>query len=65
MYEKYVGQTLRVLCEGEGRTDPSLLTGKTPQDVIVDFDGDRSLIGGFVNVKIERAYQWALVGKIV
>ncbi len=65
LYEKYVGQTLRVLCEGEGRTDPSLLTGKTPQDVIVDFDGDRSLIGGFVNVKIERAYQWALVGKIV
>ncbi|MCM1166362.1 MAG: tRNA (N6-isopentenyl adenosine(37)-C2)-methylthiotransferase MiaB [Lachnospiraceae bacterium] len=65
MYGKYVGKTLRVLCEGEGRTDPNLLTGKTPQDVIVDFDGDKSLIGGFVDVKIERAYQWALVGKIV
>ncbi|MDE7362100.1 MAG: tRNA (N6-isopentenyl adenosine(37)-C2)-methylthiotransferase MiaB [Oscillospiraceae bacterium] len=65
MYEKYVGQTLRVLCEGEGRTSSELLTGKTPQDVIVDFDGDRSLIGRFVSVKIERAYQWALVGKII
>lgn len=64
-YEKYVGQTLRVLCEGEGRTCPELLTGKTPQDVIVDFDGDKSLIGQFVNVKIERALQWALLGKIV
>ncbi len=65
LYEKYVGQTLRVLCEGEGRTDPSLLTGKTPQDVIVDFGGDKELIGKFVDVKIERAYQWALTGKIV
>lgn len=65
LYEKYVGQTLRVLCEGEGRTDPNLLTGKTPQDVIVDFDGDKELIGRFVDVKIERAYQWALTGRLV
>ncbi len=64
-YEKYVGRTFRVLCEGGGRTCPDLLTGKTPQDVIVDFDGDRSLIGQFVDVKIERAFQWALLGKIV
>ncbi len=65
LYEKYVGQTFRVLCEGGGRTCPDLLTGKTPQDVIVDFDGDKSLIGQFVDVKIERAFQWALLGKIV
>lgn len=65
IYEKYVGRTFRVLCEGEGRTDPNLLTGKTPQDVIVDFDGDGSLIGRFVDVKIERAYQWALIGKVI
>ena len=65
IYEKYVGQTFRVLCEGEGRTNSSLLTGKTPQDVIVDFDGGRELIGQFVDVKIEKAYQWALIGKIV
>lgn len=65
IYEKYVGQTLRVLCEGEGRTDNSLLTGKTPQDVITDFAGDSSLIGKFVDVKIEKAYNWALLGSIV
>lgn len=64
-YNRYVGQTFRVLCEGEGRTDGSLLTGKTPQDAIVDFEGDRSLIGQFVNVKIEKALNWALIGKII
>lgn len=64
-YSRYVGGTFRVLCEGVGRTDSALLTGKTPQDVIVDFEGDKSLIGQFVNVKIEKALNWALIGKIV
>lgn len=64
MYEKYVGQAFRVLCTGAGRTGNSALTGKTPQDVIVDFDGDETLIGSFVNVKIEKAFNWALLGKI-
>ena len=65
MYEKYVGQTLRVLCDGTGRTQSDLLTGRTPQDVIVDFEGDKSLIGKFVNVKIEEALIWAVKGKLV
>lgn len=64
IYEKYVGKTLRVLCEGVGRTDSALLTGKTPQDVITDFKGDSSLIGNFVNVKIQKAYNWALLGTV-
>lgn len=64
MYEKYVGQAFRVLCTGAGRTGSGALTGKTPQDVIVDFDGDETLIGSFVNVKIEKALNWALLGKI-
>ena len=63
-YNRYIGQTFRVLCEGEGRTDSKLLTGKTPQDVIVDFAGDKSLVGKFVNVKITEAYNWALLGEV-
>ena len=63
-YKDYIGKTLRVLCEGEGRTDPSLVTGKSRQNIIVDFDGDRSLIGSFVDVEITEALAWALRGKI-
>lgn len=65
MYEKYVGKTLRVLCEGTGRSKDTLLTGHTAQDVIVDFDGGKELIGRFVNVKIEQAFDWILVGKTI
>ena len=63
-YKDYIGKTLRVLCEGEGRTDPSLVTGKSRQNIIVDFDGDKSLIGSFVDVEITEALAWALRGKI-
>lgn len=64
-YQGYVGRTLRVLCEGKGRTRDGGLTGKTMQDVIVDFDGNEELIGKFVDVEITEALNWALLGKIV
>ena len=52
-------------CEGDGRFREGLLTGKTPQDVIVDFEGDKSLIGQFVDVKIKQAFQAFVLGKAV
>ncbi len=64
-YKRYEGKTLRVLCEGRGRTDESLFTGKSRQNIIVDFDGDESMIGSFVDVKITRALNWALIGEII
>ncbi len=64
-FEQYVGKTVRVLCDGEGRFREGLLTGRTPQDVIVDFEGDKSLIGQFVDVKIEQAFQAFVLGKAV
>ncbi len=64
-YRRYVGKTLRVLCCGIGRTDPTLLTGKSQQNIIVDFAGDKSLIGRFVSVKITKALNWALIGEII
>ena len=64
-YKRYEGKTLRVLCEGRGRTDESLFTGKSRQNIIVDFDGDESMIGKFVDVKITCALNWALVGEVI
>ena len=64
-YQGYVGRTLRVLCEGKGRTRDGGLTGKSIQNIIVDFDGDESLIGSFVDVRITGALNWALLGELV
>lgn len=64
-YRRYAGKTLRVLCTGRGRTDPLLLTGKSRQNIIVDFAGDESLIGSFCDVRVTKALNWALIGEIV
>ncbi len=64
-YARYVGQTLRVLCEGRGRTDEKLLTGKSRQNIIVDFAGGDELLGKFADVKITKALPWALLGELI
>lgn len=63
-YRSRIGQTLRVLCEGPGRTRDGCLTGKTAHNIIVDFDGGKELIGSFVDVEITGALDWALLGKL-
>lgn len=62
-YQKYVGKTVRVLCEGKGRTVDEYYGGKSRQNIIVDFNGDESDVGQFVDVKITKALNWALVGE--
>lgn len=64
-YQKYVGKTVRVLCEGKGRTSETYFTGKSRQNIIVDFNGDEKDVGTFVNVRITEAKAWALIGEKV
>lgn len=60
-----VGQTIRVLADGEGRTGPGWISGRTISNDIVEFTAPTSCIGSFVNVKIERALNWAVFGTLV
>ena len=64
-YENCVGKIYRVLADGEGRSGPSYLTGRTDEYTIVDFPGDPAWIGQFVEVKITQALNWALLGEPV
>jgi tRNA-2-methylthio-N6-dimethylallyladenosine synthase len=63
-YDRYVGKTVRVLVDGEGKTGPGYLTGRTNQFIIVDFPGKPEWIGHFVDVTITKALNWALLGEI-
>ncbi|MBR1423847.1 MAG: tRNA (N6-isopentenyl adenosine(37)-C2)-methylthiotransferase MiaB [Ruminococcus sp.] len=62
---RFVGRTLRILPTGEGRKGEGWLTGKSDEDMIVEFQGDKSLIGKFVSVEIVKAMNWALEGKLI
>ena len=53
----------KVLVENASKNDERLLTGRTEQNVLVHFEGDASLIGELVEVKIVETKGHYLVGK--
>jgi tRNA-2-methylthio-N6-dimethylallyladenosine synthase len=63
-YKRFVGRTMRVLVSGEGKTE-GVLTGKSSEYIIVEFVGDKSLIGQFVNVKVTQSRNWSVFGELV
>ncbi|MEI6205881.1 MAG: tRNA (N6-isopentenyl adenosine(37)-C2)-methylthiotransferase MiaB [Desulfuromonadales bacterium] len=56
-----VGSIQTIMVEGEGKR-PAQLSGKADNGRIVNFAGDRSLIGTFVDVRIIQAYQNSFLG---
>ena len=58
-----VGQTEKVLIESV-KEKTGELNGRTSGNIIVELDGEHSLIGTFQDVKITRARNWILKGKI-
>ena len=63
--DAYVGRICSVLVEGVSKTNQETLTGRTDSSKIVNFKGDPSLKGTYVNVKITEAHTWSLNGEIV
>ena len=63
--KKMIGKTYKVLIEGVSKNNDKLLTGRTSQNKVVIFDGDKSNIGKIVNVEILSEHLWYLKGKIV
>jgi tRNA-2-methylthio-N6-dimethylallyladenosine synthase len=59
------GTVVELLVEGESKTNPDVLSGRTRTNKLVHFEGDKSLIGQFVNVKIVEAKTWTLRGEVV
>lgn len=63
--QKYEGQVVKVLVEGESKKDPDVLSGYTERNKLVNFKAPKSLIGQIVNVKITKAKTWTLDGELV
>lgn len=64
-FGRFVGRTVEVLIEGEGRTGEGWLTGKNDENIIVEVKADKKYIGEFVRVRITKAMNWALSGELV
>ncbi|WP_440895392.1 tRNA (N6-isopentenyl adenosine(37)-C2)-methylthiotransferase MiaB [Amphibacillus sp. Q70] len=63
--EKYEGQIVEVLVEGESKKDPDVLSGYTERNKLVNFKAPKSMIGQIVPVKITKAKTWSLDGEFV
>lgn len=63
--KKYIGTIQKVLVEGESKTNKNMLTGRTRSYKVVNFEGDKSLIGKEVEIKITSEHTWFLKGEVV
>ncbi len=62
--KKYIGTMQKVLVEGESKNNKDVLTGRTDSNKVVVFEGDKSLIGKMVELKIISEHMWYLRGEI-
>ncbi len=59
------GKVVTVLTEGKSKNNDLFLAGRTEGGKTVNFQGDDSLIGKFVQVEITEAKTWSLTGRVV
>ena len=61
-----VGTIQKVLCEGSSKHNPSTLSGRTPQNKIVIFEGDPNrLTGEILDVEIKDSTGFTTYGKVI
>ncbi len=63
--KRYEGMVMEALVEEQNEQDASLLTGRLSNNTIVHFNGDTSLIGKIVNVKLSSCQGFYYLGELV
>lgn len=59
-----VGKEYKVLVESEANVEGEL-SARNQENIVVEFEGNKELIGQFVNVKITKARNWILKGELI
>ena len=61
--KKYIGTVQKIFVEGTSKNNEEMLTGRTDSNKVVVFEGDKSLIGKMIDVKIVSEHMWYLKGE--
>lgn len=64
-YKRFIGRRMRVLVDDVSKKREGFVSGKSNEFIIVEFAGDKSLIGQFVDIEITDAMNWAVRGKMI
>ncbi len=62
-HQQLEGMTEEVFVERLSKKDEEFLTGKTRRNTVVNFRGDRKLVGSFVKVCLKKGFTWGLMGE--
>ncbi|MDE6502700.1 MAG: tRNA (N6-isopentenyl adenosine(37)-C2)-methylthiotransferase MiaB [Ruminococcus sp.] len=62
-YKRFIGRKMRVLVDGVSKKREGYVTGKSDEFIIVEFEGNKSLIGKFVQTEITGSMNWAVIGR--
>jgi len=62
--QQIIGKIVEVLVEGPSKTNSTRLTGRTRGNELVVFKGNLETIGSLVNVRINEAGSWTLIGEV-
>ena len=63
--DTFMEREVEVLVEGVSRTNDKIYTGRTRENKIVNFEGNKDMVGGLITVKVETIKTWSLEGKII
>ncbi len=63
--QRFIGRTLTVLCDGESRKRPGNMTGRSSENILVEFAGTPDLIGTFVKIKVTESHNNMVCGYIL
>lgn len=63
--KKFEGRVVRVLVEDVSKNNEEFLTGRSSENKIVNFKGEKELIGKMVNIKITGSNTFSLIGELV
>ena len=61
----FLYKTVEVLVEGKSKTNENFYTGRTGENKILNFKGDKNLVGKLVRVKVDSVKTWSLEGTVL
>ena len=63
--ERFVGETVEVLVEGESKNNPDTFMGRSRRNKLIIIPREEGIKGEIVDVKINKVKSWTLYGEIV
>ena len=63
--QKYLHKTFKVLVDSVSKNDPKFLTGRLMDNKMINFKGNKKLVGQIIKVKVTSTHIHYLIGEVV